>query len=236
MKSLLSKSLCAGRHCARNRAVRRGQHRLEHLARHGASRSDRRTGSTPSRPAPERRSRKLEEPVTLRFYFSREPASGYASLVAYASRVRDLLQEYAALSGGRIILEEIDPAPFTPAEDEAVAQGLTGAPTQDGETRLFRARRQQHAQRPRSRPLLRSGPRAVSRIRPDLDDLQALDADAAEARDHGRIAARGGLGRTDGGAARQQPAVHDLHAVAQRLRRADDRADGGPHSRPTSRR
>jgi ABC-type uncharacterized transport system involved in gliding motility auxiliary subunit len=80
---------------------------------------------------------KLEEPVTLRFYFSRESAAGYASLVAYASRVRDLLQEYAAISGGRVIVEEIDPAPFTPAEDEAVAQGLTGAPTQDGESVYF---------------------------------------------------------------------------------------------------
>jgi gliding motility-associatede transport system auxiliary component len=80
---------------------------------------------------------KLDEPVTLRFYFSREPASGFASLVAYAGRVRDLLQEYAAFSGGRIILEEIDPAPFTQAEDEAVAQGLTGAPTDQGETVYF---------------------------------------------------------------------------------------------------
>jgi ABC-type uncharacterized transport system involved in gliding motility auxiliary subunit len=75
--------------------------------------------------------------VTLRFYFSREPASGFASLVAYAARVRDLLQEYSALSGGRIIVEEIDPAPFTPAEDDAVAQGLTGAPTEQGETVYF---------------------------------------------------------------------------------------------------
>jgi ABC-type uncharacterized transport system involved in gliding motility auxiliary subunit len=80
---------------------------------------------------------KLEEPVTLRFYFSREPAAGFASLVAYAGRVRDLLQEYANLAGGRLIVEEIDPAPFTPAEDEAVAQGLTGAPTEQGETVYF---------------------------------------------------------------------------------------------------
>ena len=80
---------------------------------------------------------KLQEPVTLRFYFSREAASGYASLVAYAGRVRDLLQEYASLSGGRVIVQEIDPAPFTPAEDDAVAQGLTGAPTQDGESVYF---------------------------------------------------------------------------------------------------
>src|SRR3954468_6155386 len=44
---------------------------------------------------------KLPEPVTLRFYFSRKPASGYASIVAYAGRVRDLLQEYAALAHGK---------------------------------------------------------------------------------------------------------------------------------------
>jgi ABC-type uncharacterized transport system involved in gliding motility auxiliary subunit len=80
---------------------------------------------------------KLPEPVTLRFYFSRKPSTGYAQIVAYAGRVRDLLQEYAALAHGKIILEEIDPAPFTPAEDEAVAQGLTGAPTQEGDNVYF---------------------------------------------------------------------------------------------------
>jgi len=80
---------------------------------------------------------KLQEPVTLRFYFSRQPAAGYAQIVAYAGRVRDLLQEYKALSGGKLIVEEIDPAPFTPAEDEAVAQGLTGAPTQEGDNVYF---------------------------------------------------------------------------------------------------
>jgi gliding motility-associatede transport system auxiliary component len=80
---------------------------------------------------------KLQEPITLKFYFSREPASGYAQVVAYAGRVRDLLQEYAALSGGKIILQEIDPAPFTPEEDDAVAQGLTAAPTQEGDNVYF---------------------------------------------------------------------------------------------------
>ena len=80
---------------------------------------------------------KLPEPITLRFYFSRESAAGFASIVAYSSRVRDLLQEYTALAGSKLILEEIDPAPFTPAEDEAVAQGLTGAPTQEGENVYF---------------------------------------------------------------------------------------------------
>jgi ABC-type uncharacterized transport system involved in gliding motility auxiliary subunit len=80
---------------------------------------------------------KLEEPITLRFYFSRQPAAAYAGIVAYAGRVRDLLQEYAALSHNKLIVEEIDPAPFTPAEDDAVSQGLTGAPTQEGDNVYF---------------------------------------------------------------------------------------------------
>jgi ABC-type uncharacterized transport system involved in gliding motility auxiliary subunit len=80
---------------------------------------------------------KLQEPVTLRLYYSREAASGFASVVAYANRVRDLLQEYSALAGGKLIVEEIDPEPFTPAEDEAVAQGMTAAPTQEGASVYF---------------------------------------------------------------------------------------------------
>jgi ABC-type uncharacterized transport system involved in gliding motility auxiliary subunit len=80
---------------------------------------------------------KVQEPITLRFYFSRQPAAAYAGIVAYAGRVRDLLQEYAALSHNKLIVEEIDPAPFTPAEDDAVSQGLTGAPTQEGDNVYF---------------------------------------------------------------------------------------------------
>src|SRR5438105_2177682 len=80
---------------------------------------------------------KLQEPVTIRLYFSRQQASGYAQVVAYAQRVRDMLKQYASLSSGKIRFEEIDPKPFTPEEDEAVAQGLTGAPTQDGDNVYF---------------------------------------------------------------------------------------------------
>jgi ABC-type uncharacterized transport system involved in gliding motility auxiliary subunit len=79
----------------------------------------------------------LEEPVTLRFFFSRGAVTGYPTINAYASRVRDLLQEYVALAGGNLHFEEIDPVTFTPEEDEAVAYGLTGVPTQEGEKVYF---------------------------------------------------------------------------------------------------
>src|ERR1700749_304922 len=79
----------------------------------------------------------LPEPITLRFYYSKQVASEYASTAAYAKRVRDLLGEYESLGHGKIILEEVDPEPFTQAEDQATAQGLTGAPTDSGDTVYF---------------------------------------------------------------------------------------------------
>src|SRR5665213_2920052 len=62
---------------------------------------------------------KLREPVTLKFFFSKKVATDYAQINAYARRVRDLLQAYAARSYGKIVVEEINPEPYTPAEDEA---------------------------------------------------------------------------------------------------------------------
>jgi ABC-type uncharacterized transport system involved in gliding motility auxiliary subunit len=80
---------------------------------------------------------KLQEPVTLKFYYSRTVGARYAATAAYAKRVRDLLGEYAALSNGKLILQDIDPEPFTAEEDEAGAAGLTPAPTDRGEVVYF---------------------------------------------------------------------------------------------------
>ncbi|MGH6870263.1 MAG: GldG family protein [Rhizomicrobium sp.] len=79
----------------------------------------------------------LEEPIHIKFFFSRKIASDYAQINTYAGRVRDLLREYQALSGGKIILQEVDPEPYTEQEDEAVADGLTGAPTDSGDMVYF---------------------------------------------------------------------------------------------------
>ncbi|HEY2446725.1 MAG TPA: Gldg family protein [Rhizomicrobium sp.] len=79
----------------------------------------------------------LVEPVTLKFYYSKKVASQFAQINAYAARVRDLLGEYVAHSHGKIILQEVDVEPFTPAEDQASAAGLTGAPTDTGDLVYF---------------------------------------------------------------------------------------------------
>lgn len=71
---------------------------------------------------------KIDEPVTLRFYFSSSLGKELPALGKYATRVRDLLKEYAAIAGSKIKLEIIEPVPFSDAEDQAVASGLQGLP------------------------------------------------------------------------------------------------------------
>ena len=62
---------------------------------------------------------KIDEPLTFRFYFSKRLGDEIPTYGLYAQRVRELLQEYEALSGGRIKLEEQNPVPYSPVEDRA---------------------------------------------------------------------------------------------------------------------
>jgi ABC-type uncharacterized transport system involved in gliding motility auxiliary subunit len=80
---------------------------------------------------------RLEEPVTLTFYYSRGAAARYPALRAYGARVRELLRGLAARSGGRIQLIEIDPPAFSEAEDAAIAAGLEAVATEDGRQLFF---------------------------------------------------------------------------------------------------
>ncbi len=79
----------------------------------------------------------LDEPITLRFFYSEALTTGFPQLRVYGSRVRDMLEEMRDVSGDKLILEVIDPAPFSDAEERAMSLGLKGAPTQDGEIIYF---------------------------------------------------------------------------------------------------
>ena len=71
---------------------------------------------------------KLEEPITLNLFFSQKALRDVPQIQAYAARVRALLGEYVAQSGGKLQLKVIDPEPFSDAEDRAVQFGLRGLP------------------------------------------------------------------------------------------------------------
>ncbi|WP_430430968.1 Gldg family protein [Oceanicaulis sp.] len=75
---------------------------------------------------------RLDEPMSLDFYYSRADAAGYPEVRAYGARVRELLRTLAARSGGSLRLEEIDPAPFSQDEDAAIAAGLQPVPVEGG--------------------------------------------------------------------------------------------------------
>jgi ABC-type uncharacterized transport system involved in gliding motility auxiliary subunit len=74
----------------------------------------------------------LQEPVNLYFFFSQEGTEQYPQLRAYAQRVRELLEELAQRSNGKLRLTVIDPKPFSEDEDRAAEFGLTAAPLQAG--------------------------------------------------------------------------------------------------------
>lgn len=66
----------------------------------------------------------LEEPIQIDFYFSKSAMVDFPLLANYGSRVRDMLEEYAAHADGNIILNIIEPETFSETEDQAVASGL----------------------------------------------------------------------------------------------------------------
>src|SRR5438046_838818 len=71
---------------------------------------------------------RIDEPITLRFYFSNRLADEVPSYGVYAQRVRELLDQYVAAARGKIRLEVYNPQAFSEAEDRAVAFGLKGVP------------------------------------------------------------------------------------------------------------
>jgi ABC-type uncharacterized transport system involved in gliding motility auxiliary subunit len=78
----------------------------------------------------------LNEPVRFRMFMSSELTKQAPQLAAFAARVRSLLDAYVAASNGHIILEVIDPRPFSEEEDRAVAFGIDSFTGTNGE-RLF---------------------------------------------------------------------------------------------------
>src|SRR5512145_788707 len=59
---------------------------------------------------------RIDEPVTLRFYYSERLGREIPTYGVYAQRVREMLQEYESAAGGKLQLQVIDPQPFSDEE------------------------------------------------------------------------------------------------------------------------
>ncbi len=79
----------------------------------------------------------LAEPITLRFYLSKKLATDLPGIKGYATRVEEMLEEYAQVAGSQLLLQVMDPEPFSEEEDRAVAYGLQGVPLDNGSTQFY---------------------------------------------------------------------------------------------------
>ncbi len=68
--------------------------------------------------------RAIDEPVNLYFYFSDQASQGVPTIRDYANRVREMLEEFADASRGKLRLSVVDPLPFSEEEDRAAQFGL----------------------------------------------------------------------------------------------------------------
>ena len=81
--------------------------------------------------------RNLKEPITLRLFYSRLLGSTVPVYGSYADRVREMLEEYAAVANGKIRLRFYNPEPFSSVEDQALADGLQGVPVDQAGTQVY---------------------------------------------------------------------------------------------------
>jgi ABC-type uncharacterized transport system involved in gliding motility auxiliary subunit len=88
-------------------------------------------------PGTERILRTLDEPINLYFFFSEQATKEQTGLRAFAQRVRELLEEMAQRSNGKVRLNVIDPQPFSEEEDRAAEFGLSALPLDRGSGETF---------------------------------------------------------------------------------------------------
>src|SRR5579862_3432727 len=75
---------------------------------------------------------KIDEPITLKYFYSSRLGELVPGYGVYAQRVRELLLQYADLARGKIKLDIYDPQPFSDTEDQATALGLQGVSAEEG--------------------------------------------------------------------------------------------------------
>ena len=76
---------------------------------------------------------KLDTPVQIRFYCTKNANAMPVVLTTYAQRVEDLLGEYRQASKGRIEIQRLNPEPDSDAEDSARLDGVEGQQLRTGE-------------------------------------------------------------------------------------------------------
>ena len=82
----------------------------------------------------------LNEPISIKLFFSNSLSKELSQIRDYEKRVRELLMSYQKISKNNILVEVIDPKPFTDQEDLANVYGIQGLQlNEEGERFYFGA-------------------------------------------------------------------------------------------------
>ena len=79
----------------------------------------------------------LKEPVNLYLFFSERTATPIPQIKNHGIRVRELLEELASRSKGKLTLKVIDPQPFSEEEDRATELGISSVPVNASGEKLY---------------------------------------------------------------------------------------------------
>ncbi|MGI9301492.1 MAG: GldG family protein, partial [Gammaproteobacteria bacterium] len=79
----------------------------------------------------------IDDPINLYFYYSNRASEDAPGLRNYATRVREMLEEFALHADGKINLQVIDPLPFSEDEDRAAQFGLQSIPIGAGNEQFY---------------------------------------------------------------------------------------------------
>tara|TARA_Y100001970_G_scaffold252466_1_gene326307 strand:+ start:822 stop:2711 length:1890 start_codon:yes stop_codon:yes gene_type:complete len=81
----------------------------------------------------------LNEPVRIKYYFSKNNEELPPNFKTYALRVQEILEEFEKISSGKIILEILDPKPDTEEEEWAQKYGIKTIALSSGQKAFFGA-------------------------------------------------------------------------------------------------
>ena len=105
--------------------------------------------------------------MNLYFFFSEKTATPIPSSQTYGTRVRELLEELAARSNGKLTLKVIDPQPFSEEEDRATELGVAAHADQ--------CRRREALPRPRRAPTPPTARKPFPYLDPQLEEQLEYD-------------------------------------------------------------
>lgn len=112
----------------------------------------------------------LDSPLEIMFFYSESATEDVPQIRSYGTRVQELLREIVIASNGRLVLNVIDPEPFSEDEDLATEFGVQAVPVSQGGQAIYFGLVVAQAESASASPLGRAA-ETMPLIRPDQEQF-----------------------------------------------------------------